>query len=75
MNTSDQTQQLAATLLARRKELGLTQLDLAELSGVSLRFIHELEHGKPTVQLAKVMAVATTLGCELTLQPRQPGRR
>lgn len=75
MSPSDQTTPIAAALKARRKQLGLTQRDLAELAGVSLRFIHDLENGKPTVQLEKVMTVATTLGYELTLQTRRPDRR
>lgn len=74
MNTSDQTRQLGIALRARRKQLGLTQLDLTELSGVSLSFIHDLENGKPTVQLAKVLAVADTLGCELSMTTRRPDR-
>lgn len=75
MTAENQIQQLTRQLKARRKQLGLTQLDLAELSGVSQRFIHDLENGKQTVQLEKVMAVATTLGCALTLQPRRPDGR
>lgn len=52
-------------LLARRKELRLTQQELADLAGVSPRFIHELENGKPTVRLDRLLAVANTLGLEL----------
>lgn len=75
MDNTDQIQRLAAGFKSRRKQLGLTQFDLAELAGVSPRFIHDLENGKPTVQLTKLMAVATTLGYELTLQKRRPEQR
>lgn len=54
--------EVGAALRARRKQLKLTQLDLAELAGVSVRFLSDLERGKPSVQLGMVMAVAHTLG-------------
>lgn len=56
-----------------RKELGLRQDQLAAASGVGLRFIVELERGKPTVQLEKVLAVLQTLG--LTIQIMHPDGR
>jgi y4mF family transcriptional regulator len=70
---SPQIQQLTDTLRARRREFGLTQVQLAELAGVSTRFVHGLEAGKPTVQLDRVLAVATTLGLELHLRVAPPG--
>ena len=42
---------------SRRKEHGLTQVELAERAGVGLRFLRELERGKSTVQLDKVNMV------------------
>lgn len=64
--------QLGFALRKRRKDLGLTQLELADLAGVSSRFIHDLENGKPSVQLDRVLAVATTLGLELDWRIRKP---
>lgn len=61
-----------AALLARRKALGFTQMELAELAGVSPRFIHELENGKSTVRLDRMLAVATALGLELEWRLRPP---
>ena len=52
-----------------RKALGATQKDLALTSGTGLRFIIELERGKPTCQLAKVLTVLNTLGIEIDLTP------
>lgn len=63
--------QIAAELKARRKQLGLTQRDLAGLAGVSLRFVHDLESGKPSVQLTKLLDVANALGLEFALQMRR----
>ena len=54
---------------SRRKEHGLTQVELAERAGVGLRFLRELERGKSTVQLDKVNMVLKLFGEEL-----QPAR-
>lgn len=51
-----------------RKELGLRQDELAAASGVGLRFLVELERGKPTVQMGKVLDVLAALGCELQIK-------
>ena len=51
-----------------RKELSLRQDELAAASGVGLRFLVELERGKPTVQMGKVVDVISALGCELQIK-------
>lgn len=58
---------LGATLRARRKKLKLTQRDLAMTCGTGVRFIGDLEGGKPTCQLGKVLEVIHTLGLRLSL--------
>lgn len=50
---------------AYRLEQKLTQAELAKLSGTGLRFIVELERGKPTVQLGKLLQVMGALGLEM----------
>ena len=60
-------QSLGAALRLTRKRLGLTQSDLALAAGVGLRFIVELEGGKPTVRLEQVLRVVDALGGHLTL--------
>jgi y4mF family transcriptional regulator len=55
-----------------RKNLGVTQKDLALTSGTGLRFIIDLEKGKPTCQMGKVLTVLRTLGIRLTLTPPAP---
>jgi HTH-type transcriptional regulator / antitoxin HipB len=50
---------------AYRLEQKLTQAELAHLSGTGLRFIVELERGKPTVQLGKMLQVFGALGLEI----------
>lgn len=68
----DDSPSLARTLRDRRKQLGLTQRDAAELAGVSVRFVHDCESGKTTVQLDRLQALASALGLTLTLALRQP---
>jgi y4mF family transcriptional regulator len=52
-----------------RKAIGVTQKDLALTSGTGLRFIIELEKGKPTCQLEKTLSVLNTLGITIDLIP------
>lgn len=52
-----------------RKAQKLKQAELAAVSGVGIRFIVDLEAGKPTLQLEKVLRVITTLGCDITITP------
>jgi y4mF family transcriptional regulator len=67
MATITSPQSLGTVLRASRKRLGLTQADLALAAGVGLRFIVELEAGKPTVRLEQVLRVVDALGSSLTL--------
>ncbi|HEY6986005.1 MAG TPA: type II toxin-antitoxin system Y4mF family antitoxin [Rhodanobacteraceae bacterium] len=55
---------------ARRRH-GLTQAALAGLSGTGVRFIIELEQGKPNVALSKVVAVLSALGLRLEVRGKQ----
>lgn len=52
-----------------RKEMRVTQADLALTSGTGLRFIIDLEKGKPTCQIGKVLTVLQTLGIEVSMIP------
>lgn len=61
---------IAAFVLARRKELALTQIDAAGLCGVGVRFFSDLENGKETVQLGKVLLVLVRLGIVLKAEKR-----
>jgi HTH-type transcriptional regulator/antitoxin HipB len=58
---------LGTTLRAARKRLGLTQPDLALAAGVGVRFIVDLEGGKPTVRMEQVLRVIDALGGSLVL--------
>lgn len=54
----------------QREELGYTQGELAFRSGLSLRFIKELELGKQTVRLDKVVVLLDFLGATLEIKKR-----
>lgn len=56
------TEQLDQALRSARKQLGLTQSELALTAGVGVRFIVDLEAGKPTVRLETVMRIIEALG-------------
>ena len=53
-----------------RKEQLVTQAELAALCAVGVRFISNLENGKPTVELGKVLHVLKCLGLEVAVTPR-----
>ncbi len=61
---------LGSQIRARRKHLRLGQRDLAELAGVSERFVREVETNKATIRLDKLIAVLDALGLELTTRLR-----
>lgn len=52
-----------------RKAAGLRQDQLAASAGVGLRFLVELERGKPTAQLDKVLQVLTAMGLRIAVLP------
>ena len=62
---------LSIYVKAKRKEYGLTQVDLSEKSGVGLRFVRELEQGKPTLRLDKVNKVLNLFGAQVGAVPMQ----
>jgi len=53
---------LGLLIKSRRKNLRLTQAQLAGVSGVGVRFISDLENGKPTIEIAKALQVIQHLG-------------
>ncbi len=62
---------LADEIARLRKASGLTQAELSQHAGVGLRFVRELEQGKPTVRLDKVQQVLDLLGHELYVRPKR----
>ena len=66
MNTKS-PKQLGAVIRARRRQLEVTQKDLAMTCGTGLRFIIDLEKGKPTCQIGKILQVLRALGLKLQI--------
>jgi y4mF family transcriptional regulator len=60
--------ELATEIKTMRKAAGLTQAEVSKRAGVGLRFVRELEQGKPTVRLDKVKQVLNLLGYELCIR-------
>ncbi len=56
---------LAKYIKEMRRQCKLTQVDLAEKSGVGLRFVREMEQGKQTLRLDKVNQVLALFGKEM----------
>ena len=59
--------EIGQTLRRLRKRQGLTQVEAAGLTGVGVRFMSELENGKPTVRLDTVLKVLDGYGLQLQL--------
>jgi y4mF family transcriptional regulator len=60
--------EFGASLRRVRKAQGLRLEDVALAAGVGVRFISELERGKPTARLAETLRVAAALGVRITLE-------
>lgn len=56
---------ISAFVKDRRKQLGLTQPELADKAGVGLRFLRELEQGKTALRTDKINQVLFLLGGQL----------
>ena len=62
-------EQVGQLVRSTRRAQGLRQDQLAAAAGVGVRFLVEVERGKPTAQLGKVLAVLAALGCTLRIEP------
>lgn len=61
---------LGALIRERRKASGTTLVDAAALAGVSVRFLHEVEHGKRTASIGKLLQILERIGLEVWVLPR-----
>jgi len=62
--------ELSQFIRQQRKSIGLSQADLAGASGLGVRFIHDLERGKPTCEVGKTLQALSMLGIEVQLTSR-----
>ncbi len=66
--------ELAKQVRFRRKQLQLSQEQVAQLAGCGPVFIIDLERGKPSLRLDKVLSVLNILGLSLSIVSRPPGQ-
>ena len=62
-------QSIRAAVLGRRRELGLSQAQLAERIGVSRKWVSEFERGKATAELGLVLRLLESLDLQVTIAP------
>ena len=60
--------QIAEVVRKTRKNQKVSQTVLSQASNVGLRFVGDIERGKPSVQFDKLLAVLTSLGISLKLE-------
>jgi len=65
MNVFKNSKTLGVAVEQVRRRQGATQIQLAQMANVGVRFVRDLEDGKETVQMNKVMKVLAVLGIEL----------
>jgi y4mF family transcriptional regulator len=63
-------QEIGQLVRQRRKQAGLTLKDAAGMAGVGVRFLSELERGKPTLQLGLAIQILQLFGLELHVHRR-----
>lgn len=61
---------IGTAITEARKARGYSQQEFADLAGVGRRFISELESGKPTAEIGKVLQVLTALGLDVEVRAR-----
>ena len=64
------TADIGRAIRARRRELGYTQAFLAGYAGVSTSFLSDLENGKETIQINKLLEVLSLLGMDMGIERR-----
>ena len=67
--------EIGGIIRTTRKAAGLRQDELAGAAGVGLRFIVDLEAGKPTAQIGKTLLVLAALGCSVDVTPPPAPKR
>lgn len=66
----ESVEQLGRLIRKKRRQAGVDQATAAGLAGVGVRFLSELERGKPTVELGRALRVLERLGLQVWIAPR-----
>lgn len=61
--------QFGRELRTVRNSMGMTQAELAKRAGVGLKFLYQLESGKKTLRMDKVMDVLEVLSVRMVFVP------
>lgn len=64
-------EQMGRVIAARRRQLQVTQGELADQAGVPRRFVNDLETGDSTMYVRRLFATLDTLGFRLVLEPAE----
>ena len=67
MTIVSDTTRLGALIKTNRKKKRMTQADLADAARTGIRFISDVENGKPTCHIGKVLDVLNTLGIRVAI--------
>jgi transcriptional regulator with XRE-family HTH domain len=63
--------ELDEVIKTRRKELGISQLDLAEMAEISLATVKDIERGKGNPSIGTVKKIINVLGLEMIFEVRK----
>lgn len=69
-DTTNIFEKIGAEIRTRRKRLGMTQLDVAEMTGLQRQTISRVESGNSSVTIASVERIATVVGLDLMVVPK-----
>ncbi|MDO6737365.1 transcriptional regulator [Wenyingzhuangia sp. 2_MG-2023] len=69
MEERNRNNDIALFVRESRKKANLTQVELVDITGVGLRFLRELEQGKPNLMTDKINQVLLFFGHTLTIKP------
>ena len=65
-----ETMNIGTLVKHKRNQLKMTQPQLAAMSGTGVRFISDLENGKPTMQIGKILEIIHVLGLDIYISER-----
>lgn len=63
--------EIAEMVRNERKRQGATQVELSQMANVGVRFLRDVEDGKPSVHFDKLMRILTVLGISLDIRNRR----
>ena len=69
-DTANTLRAIGAAIRARRKRIGMTQQDVADIAGLQRQTVSRVEAGNDAVAVATVARVAVAVGLDLQVKPR-----